>query len=164
MKSKKGVSTVIAILILILFTLLIAGVIWKIVSKTAEEQLSEAKSCYDLLNKVVINSEYTCYDLLNKKMHVSVEVRDIEIEGLFIVISYEYSSDIFELTNKIRIIENFTNYNETAETRVPNKNSGKTYIASNVIEMPLSIEILPVLNGNRCKGDRFTGIESCSTS
>jgi Na+-translocating ferredoxin:NAD+ oxidoreductase RnfG subunit len=164
MKDKKGVSTVVTIMILILFTLLIAGIIWNLVSKTAEKDLSEAKSCYDLLNKVVINSKYTCYDLLNEKMHVSVEVRDIEIEKLFIAISYEHSSDIFELTNKIGVIENFTNYNGTIETRAPSKNSGKTYTATNVTETPLSVELTPVLNENLCKGDVFTGIEFCSQS
>ncbi len=164
MKSKKGVSAVITIMILILFCLLIAGVIWRISIKIIEEDLGEAKSCYDLLGKVVINSKYTCYDSLDKKMYVSVEVRDIEIEGLFVVVSYEYSSDIFELTTDIRVIENFTNYNGTNETRVPSKNSGKTYIATNVTEMPLSVEVAPVLNENLCKGDVFTGIEFCSLS
>ena len=162
MNNKKGVSAVIALMMLILFALLIAGIIWNVLNKTIDEELSEAKSCYDLLGKIVFNSEYICYDSSGEKMHISVEVGDIEIDGLFMVLSHEYSSDIFELTNNWEIIENLRNYNGTSETKVPNKNSGLTYIASNVAEMPLSIGLTPVLNGNRCAGDIFTNIERCS--
>ena len=160
--TKKAMSAVISVMILILIILAGTGIIWKVVNKTVDEELGEAKSCYDLIGKVAVNSKYTCYDTINDKMYVSVEVGDINIAGLLIVITDETSSVSFELTNVEGPIENLRNYDETSQVKVPGKNAGSTYIASNIIKIPFSIKIAPRINGNLCDGDTFTNIEFCS--
>lgn len=162
MKNKKAMSAVVAVMLLIVIVLAGTTIIWKVVNKTVEEGLEGAKSCYDVLDKIEINSEYTCYDFNNKEMHVSVGLGDIEIENLFLVLTNEDSSLSFELSNELETITDLRNYNGTLEVKIPNKNAGTTFIASNVEEMPILIEVAPRVNGELCRAvDSFSEIYAC---
>jgi len=161
MMSKKAMSAIIAVMILILIVLTGTGIIWKVVNKVVDEELEETKSCYDIIGKVAVNSKYTCYDSVNDKMHVFIEVGDINIDGLLIVIEDEISSVSFELTNELSDV-GLKNYDGGNLVKVPGKNAGSTYIASNIVEKPLSIKIAPKINENLCEGDTFTNIGFCS--
>ena len=161
MKTKKAMSAVIAVMLLIFIVVTGTAIIWKILIKTVDEGLNESKSCYDLLGKIEVNSEYTCYDSVNDEMYVSVSVGDIETESLFIVISGEDSGVSFELTNDLKTIPNLWNYTRSNQVKAPGANAGQTYIASSITEEPVSIEIASKLNGNLCEGEKFTAIESC---
>jgi len=162
MMNKKAMSAIIAVMILIVIVLAGTGIIWNIVNKVVDEGLDEAKSCYDLLGKVAVNSKYTCYDMNKNEMYVSIEVGDINIDGLFMVIEDETSSVSFELTNEPTDV-GLKNYDRTSLVKVPGKNTGVTYIATNIIETPLLIKIAPKINGNLCDGDTFTNIGFCSS-
>jgi len=162
MMTKKAMSAIVAVMILILIVLAGTVIIWKVLNKTVDEGLEGAKSCYDVMGKVTVNSKYTCYNGVNNEMNVSVEVGDVEIDGLFIVIAFEDSAVSFELTNELTVMENLRNYDGTYLVKAPGKNAGSTYIASNIVEMPFSIEIAPKINDNLCEGDSFTNIGFCS--
>ncbi len=162
MMNKKAMSAIIAVMILIVIVLAGTGIIWNIVNKVVDEGLDEAKSCYDLLGKVAVNSKYTCYDINKNEMYVSIEVGDINIDGLLMVIEYETSSVSFELTNEPTDV-GLKDYDGGSRVKVPGKNAGVTYIATNIIETPLSIKIAPKINGNLCEGDTFTNIGFCSS-
>ena len=164
MMTKKAMSAIVAVMILILIVLAGTMIVWKVLSKTVDEGLGEAKSCYDLMGKVTINSKYTCYNGANNEMNVFVEVGDVDIDELLIVIVFEDSSMSFELTNEEDNIENLRNYDGTSLVKAPGKNAGSTYIAENIVERPFSIEIAPKINDNLCEGDSFTNIGFCSTS
>jgi hypothetical protein len=149
-------------MMLILFTALAAGILWLAVSKATDENLDKAKSCYETIGKVLVNGDYTCYYDNIDQMHVSIDVGDIELEALKLALSYGNSSDIYELTNTLQEIENIREYGEVStEVKVPDKNSGVTYVISEVTEEPVSIEAFPILNGNLCEGDVFLYIETC---
>jgi len=162
MISKKAMSAVIALMVLILIVIAGTVIIWRVLTKTVDESLSEAKSCYDVLGKISVNSEYTCYDGVNDEMHISAEVGDIDIDSLFIVITYEDSSTSFELTNELTTVANLLSYTRANQVKAPSKNSGLTYIATNIVESPSSIELAPMVGGNLCSGETFTDIGFCS--
>lgn len=162
MMNKKGLSAIVTVMVLVLIVVAGIVIIWKVIDKTVEEGLNEAKSCYDLIGKIEINSEYTCYDAGEDEMHVSVGVGDVEVESLLIIISDEDSSKSFKLTNELETITNLRNYDWTLQVKIPNKNAGSTYIASEIIETPLEIKLAPVVNGNLCAGDTLTNIGFCS--
>lgn len=164
MMTKKAMSAIVSVMLLVLIVLAGTAIIWKILNKTVDKGLEEAKSCYDLMGKVTVNSEYTCYNGLIDEMNVSVEVGDVDIDGLLIVIADETSSVSFELTNEPALVENLRNYDGTYLVKAPGKNAGSTYIASNIVARPFSIEIAPKINDNLCEGDSFTNIGFCSTS
>ena len=162
MRNKKAMSAIIAVMILILIVMAGITIIWKVVTKTVDESLEKSKSCYDLVGKITVNSKYTCYDGANEEMHVSVEIGDIDIDGLFIVIADEDSAVSFELTNELTTVTNLLNYTRDDQVKMPNKNAGSTYIATGIVEMPLAIELAPMINDNLCEGETFTNIGFCS--
>lgn len=160
--NSKGLSGVVAILIITLITISAAAIIWGVLNKTVDEGLGEAKSCYDLIGKVSINSKYTCYDVANEEMRVSVSVGDIEIEELIIVISGEDSGKTFKLTTELTDVPDVYNYTRGNEVKLPGKNSGATYIISGITEEPVNIELAPTLNNQLCQGEHFSAIGFCS--
>lgn len=162
MKSKKGLSAVVAVMILVLLVLAGIGILWGVLKKTVDEGLDEAKSCYDIIGKTGVNSEYTCYNPIEDRMNVSIEIGDIKIDSLFIVLGYEESALSFELTNEPIEIDGLLNYDGSGLIKLPNKNAGATYIATNIIEMPLQIELAPMINDNLCTGETFTNIGVCT--
>ena len=164
MMTKKALSAIVSVMMLILIVVAGTVIIWKVLSKTVDEGLGEAKSCYDLIGKVTVNSEYTCYNSINDEMNFSVEVGDVDIDGLLIVLTFEDSSVSFELTNEPTTVENLRNYDGTNDVKAPGKNAGSTYIAINILEMPFSIKIAPKINDNLCEGDSFTNMGFCSIS
>ncbi len=164
MMTKKAMSAIIATMVLILIVLVATGIIWTVLNKTVEEGLEGAKSCYDLLGEVTVNSQYTCYNSINDEMNISIEVGDVNIDGLLIVIAHETSTVDFELTDEFIDVENLRYYNGTVLVKVPGKNAGSTYIASDILEAPLSIQIAPKINDELCEGDSFTNIGFCSRS
>lgn len=164
MITKKAMSAIVSIMILVLIVIAGTGIIWKVLIKTVDEGLEESKSCYDLIGKVEVNSKYTCYNSVADEMNVSIEVKDVDIDGLLIVITDENSSVSFELTNEPTPVGDLRNYDGTNDVKIPDKNAGSTYIASNIVEIPLSIKIAPEINGNLCDGDTFTNIGLCSIS
>lgn len=162
MIGKKGLSGVITIMILIVIVIASVAIIWSIVNKTVEEGLGEAKSCYDVVGKIEINSEYTCYDSDLDEVHFSINIGDIDIDRLFIVIADENSSVSFELTNELTPEGNLRNYDGTNEVKLPDKNAGSTYIASNFYIKPTLIQIAPTVNGNQCGvSDSLSYIPEC---
>ena len=162
MKGKKSMSAVIAMMMLIFIVVAATVIIWKVLNKTVDDALEESKSCYDLIGKITVNSEYTCYDGTSEEMHVSVEVGDINIDGLFIVIANEDSAVSFELTNELATVPNLLSYTRSDQVKAPNKNAGSTYIATNIVEFPISIELAPMVGDNLCGGETFTDIGYCS--
>ena len=102
------------------------------------------------------------YTTLFRSMHVSIKVGDIELEGLFIVIANEDSAQSFELTKELTIIPNLLNYTRSNQVKIPDKNSGSTYIATGITISPLSVGFTPKLNGNLCEGETFTDLGPCA--
>lgn len=159
--NKRGLSAFVAVMVLILIIFAGTGIIWVVVKKTVDEGLEESKSCYDVLGKVEIINDYTCYDSTEKEMHFSIGIGDADIDGLLIAISREESSDNFNLDSSLQTISNLRNLDGSVQVKMPDKNAGSTYIASEIETMPVSVEVIPVVNGNTCTGEKFTDIYSC---
>lgn len=159
---KKGLSGVISVVILIAIVLTVTAIIWVVINKTVEEGLGEAESCYNIAGKVTLNSEYTCYNSVLNKVYFSINIGDIEIKEVLVSISSEDNSKVFTLTNETQIIDGLKNYDGTEEVMIPGKNSGKTYIASDIYFEPVLIQIAPVMGENNCGvADSIAGIPFC---
>jgi len=155
MIGKKGLSGVIVVVILIAIVVASTAIIWKVINKTVEEGLGEAESCYDVMGKIEINSEYTCYDSDLDEVHFSVNIGDVEIEEISVVIDMGNYSESFTLTNEATEISRLRNYDGSLQVALPEKKSGSTYIASNFYIKPTLIQIAPTVNGNQCEVSDF---------
>jgi hypothetical protein len=162
---KKGLSAVIATVILIGLTVAMAAVIGVIVNNFAKEKLNEAERCYGILDKIKFNGEYTCYNSVSNQMQISISRGDVELEEILMVIELnENSNEVFNLTNitseKVRV----KNYPSLSEgVKIPAKESGKTYVITNITTLPSKISLVPIIDGKNCDtSDYIYNVGVCS--
>jgi hypothetical protein len=164
MKNKKALSQVVSAVILILLSIALIAGIWMIVDKTVNDQLEKGESCYEVIDKVEINEEYTCYNSSGQIVQVSINVGEIDLDSILVSISQESSSKVFELTNSSKDIPDVTNYpTNSSGVKMPSRESGKTYYVLNILEDPSKIELSPKMNGNQCAvASSLKEIKRCS--
>ena len=162
-KNRKALSGIIVTLLLIALTLVIAGVVFKITKEIIGKNIEKSKACgIDNFDKISINSNYVCYDQSTDKVVFSINLEDIEIDKLLISISDETDSDIFEIDYTPRNLGLVDYPNRNVLVTLPNKKSGKTYIATGIIKEPTQIQIVPVINGEQCPiFDTINSIPDC---
>lgn len=154
LKNKKGLSEVVAVVIIILLVLSVGAVIWSVVNKLVKDKTQQISSCFDadFSDSVFFNNDYTCYNSTSKEMQFSLGVGDVNIEKVIVSVSFLGTSRTFTITNNIENIDGVYNYPAKSEgISLPSKNSGKTYIANGVNDNPDWIRVVPYVNGKQCE-------------
>ena len=161
MKSKKGLSGIVAAVIMIALVMVVAGIVWGVVTNLVSERLEDAGTCLDVLGTVSINGQYTCHDTTADELYLSIGVGEIELEKIIISISGAGSSNSYELTNDSGSSQ-LMNYTGGSDVRMPGKNSGLTYRLP-MVERPDEIRLIPVIAGQQCDvADSTSTITSCA--
>lgn len=151
-KNKKALSEVVTTMLIILLVIASIGIIWTVVSNFTQNKLNKAGSCYNTFEKISLNNDYTCYNASAKIMQFSISRKIIPMDYLLVAISMNDSSRIYKLYDDPTIIANLTDYTTgNLTTSLPGNESGKTYNAENVEEIPATIEIAPNINNNQCE-------------
>lgn len=150
MINKKGMSTIIVTLLLVMFSIVLIGVVFGFLRGTINKQMSTSGSCFGNYGQVTLNSKYSCYENSSSSyVQFSINVGDVDIEGISVSISSVAGSHSF-IINNTKSVSGLTNYNGGTAT-LPDKNSGITYkytwTDSNA---PESIEISPIISGTIC--------------
>lgn len=113
MENKKGVSTLIATVLLMLITVAAVGIISGFVLPMLQEKITEAsQSCISAQIKIDTEGGYTCYDLLNKQLNVRISrgSDEIELAGLQIIASVGGSSYKYEISDDIVDVNGYKVY------------------------------------------------------
>ena len=173
--SKKGISGVITVVLMIALVMAAAAIVWGIVNNTLKGQIESSKSCFGNFNKVTINPVYTCYNRVSENVYTvqfSLSIGDIDVDEVLVSVSSGGSTKGYPLTNVAGTIAGLTNYDSandpqigfgTESIEIPSKNGGKTYVANGFTAKPDLIQIAPTLGGQQCDvSDTISGIESCS--
>ena len=147
---KKALSAIISTLILIIMVLVATTTVWIFVKKNVNGNLEQAKTCYDILGKIKLNSEYTCYDRVSQATHFSIEVGNITLDKLLVGLKTEDDSVVYTLTNQEQTIPGLKNYDNTDQVKLPDKNSESTFISTGLTTEPTTIEIAPIINNKNC--------------
>ena len=58
LKNNKGISSIIATLLLILLTIVLVAVLWTVINNFISPKLSQWTSCYKVYNDVSLNNQY----------------------------------------------------------------------------------------------------------
>jgi len=169
MKNKKALSTVIATVLIILLVTISIGIVWKFISNIVNpEELEKAHSCFDVesSNTVTINGYYTCYNGSSDEVQFSINIEDVDIDGLVITILASGNSKSFTLTNENTNSTNLKPYEGQygANVTLPGKNEGKTYVARGFgdISKVDSIKIAPIIEVKQCgQSDATYQIDEC---
>lgn len=167
-KYKKGISGVVATVMLIALVLVMVSIVWFMVNGIIEGRTEQASSCFKVVagNNVFINREYTC--IQGDELRISVGIGDLEVDGILVSISDESNTKSFKLEdgssfNYVKYLSG-DNYGESVD--VPGLNSGKTYsvdLSILGIENPDIIRISPEIEENQCEvSDSVYEIPLCS--
>ena len=164
MKNKRGLSTVISIMILVLLVISLISIIWVMVNNMIEKELEGAETCFGIFDEVSLNNKFTCYDASSNEVHFSLNIGEIDLDKVLVSVSDKVGSQIFEISNVLSNITNLRPYSSGTEVKLPGKNSGRTYIVSNFLSEPDSIRVAPVIGTTTCEvSDSLYEINDCST-
>ncbi len=134
LKEKKGISAVIATVVLVALTVGLVAVVATFVSNTVKDQTSKGTTCIDVIGKIEINSDYTCYNSSSNEFQFSINIKDAEIDSLIIAVENSLlETNTFEISSQEKIFENIKyypggSYEYNQKIKIPGKNSGKTYL------------------------------------
>lgn len=174
MSQRKGLSTVVATVIMIALVMAAVSIVWGVVTNLVEEELEGVDSCISVFDKVEINGRYTCYDPTDPgdlKFQFSLNIRDIDVEEVLFAISDLGSTKTFKISNNQQAIPGISNFPYISGSQLiilPNKNGGSTYIynlsAVGFGSKPDLFEIAPVIEGKQCgTSSTLTDIPNCAT-
>lgn len=164
-KNQKGISTIIATMILILMVVVVAGIVWVSVNDLVSKQIKSSESCFGNFGKITLDKKDTCYNSSSKELQFSVNVGDINLDSLLVSISSIPGTKSFKIAGSI--IGNVRMYNGTygEVIKLPEKNAGLTYVVNTTglgIGSPDSISIAPIINANQCGvSDSLSRINNC---
>ena len=100
MKNKRGVSALVATVLLVLITIAAVGVIWGAILPLIQRGMQQGQGC-GLETRLSIDTRggYTCYDSANNVVSVVVErpTSDFDLVGLTLAISGEGMKNAYEI-------------------------------------------------------------------
>ncbi len=105
MVNKKGVSSIVATVLLVLITVTVAGVIWQAVIPMVNKALQMNRACINARLSIDTTSGYTCYDENKKQASIMVSrgAEEFELNGLQIGLSSEGKTDRYEIRQRSEI-------------------------------------------------------------
>jgi hypothetical protein len=166
---KKGLSALITTLLLVGLTMIMAAIVWSIISDIAKEKMDESASCSDNFDKLNLNKKYTCYNSSGNELIFSIERKDLNIDEIIIHIGlFNSSSKKISLTETSINLPYLSNYpSKTPGVKIPSKNSGTTYIlnvsAAGILDKPEFISLYPIISEKECPiCDSIKEIADCS--
>jgi flagellin-like protein len=163
---RKGLSTIIATLIMIALVLVATGIVWAAINNMISNRTEKAQKCFEVgfSEKVGINEDYTCYNSTNDSFQFSISVWDVDLDGILVSVTSAGISKSYTLTNTPQVIDGLLLYpNREIQTYLPGKNGGLTYIATGFPTEIDSIKIAPIVGEEQCDvSDQIHQIEDCS--
>ena len=164
MVKTRGMSTIIITLLLVVLSIILVVVVWGVVNNTIHQKISSASSCFGNFDKITLNDKYTCYNSSSSKVQFSINIGDINPNGVVVSISNTEGTKTFTIKSESETIQGLTNYNGSTPTSLPGKNSGATYLYSwPFANAPDSIEISPIISGTTCSSsDSISPIANCN--
>lgn len=164
MQNKKGISGVLAVVIMIALVMVVGTIVWVSVNNLVKEKLEGSGSCINILEKVSLNLAYTCSNDLSPNVIFSISRKDIDIDAIVVLITGGGSTKSFRFDVDGVDSGEIDGYSAIEDKSMPGKNEGKTYkYTGNAFpDTPDSIEIAPVIGKKQCGiSDEITEIPKC---
>ena len=140
MYSKRGVSGVIAVVLLILLTIVSVTIIAGVLIPFARENLKESTRCSDVIEGLTIVSSKTCYDIIsnpdNNVTNITIRRGNIDIDGIFLA------------GNDVDGAPITSSESEYFDPDLPDKGGGEFTYELNGHFTDLGVG--PIVNGKRC--------------
>ena len=148
---KKGLSPVIAVVLLLVITMIAAGIIIGVVVPFVQDNLEDSKACFEVLNDLSFASTlFNCVNDTSNRTGFSVRIDSEEITGFRVSLQAQGSSDSFDVEagfslDKIKMLKE-DSFNTSLQ--VPERGGVRTYVANGTFDR---VEIFPILSsGAKC--------------
>ena len=167
-RGKKGLSTVVATLLIVLLTVVLAGIVWSVVTKITKDNLDQSQSCFNAFDKVKLDETYTCYNATSHELIISLEIKDADVDEATFGVSSSGQTKSFKILNTPSTVQYLQNYTGANVVVLPTKNSGVAYrydytgagFAST--SFPDRVQVAPKINGKQCDASStIQNIGSC---
>ena len=160
-KSKRSQSQIVGTVLLILITVIAAGLIMAFVIPFIKNKLPDKdQNCLDIVSKVKISSGYTCYNSVTGVQSVQIHIDDVRdsIKGFTIELGGPSSKAVKALEDDNSGVVMYGG--EVFE--LPNNAEERTYNIS-INPIPTYIAVYPVLKNNKlCEAsDTVRDVENC---
>lgn len=162
--NKLGVSPIIATVLLLLITVVAAGLISLFVVPFVQKSLTDSGECFQIRQGILVGSTpYLCHaSSTNDRTSFSVKVESDKVIGFTAVMYSGDSAQTFEVTNGtntngIWLLENGALKNEL---KIPPVRGVRTYVVSGIYD---KVELYPiVLSGNKCDMTDSIELKPCT--
>jgi hypothetical protein len=167
-KNRKGLSTIVTTLLIVVLSLVAVGLVWGFVSNMIRNQIKTSESCYGNSDKVRINEQYTCYEVRSGEynLRVSLSIGDTSVDKVVVYVSSASAVKSYTITNTEGTVAGLLPIPYLAgnvNVKLPGKNSGLTYNATAFSSIIDSVEIAPIIGGTQCDvSASLSQIESCA--
>lgn len=165
MKRKKGVSPVIATILLILLSITVVIVISAFIIPFVRDTLREGKECFEVIGQLEIDMALgeTCYHDMITYTIVNITIergpKEATIERFKIKISGEGKSELFDIKQGetgVRMLDG------SAIIETPKSGEARTYSLNTTLQEVLYAEVYPVMeSGKMCDPTDKKDIEEC---
>jgi flagellin-like protein len=160
-KQKHAQSQIVSTVLLILITIVAAGLIMAFVIPFIKDKLPEKnENCLDIISKVTISSGYTCYNSTNISADVQIHIDDVRdsIKGFTIELGGASSKAVKVLEDDNSGVRMYGG----GGFELPNNTEERTYIIDTT-NKPSYIAVYPVLKNNKlCEAsDTVRDVENC---
>ncbi len=143
-KNKRGISAVVATVLIILITVAAVTVIWAAIIPMINNQLDKGKVCFDAISQVSLPDQgYTC--ITSDGQNASIQIRhgpkDFELVDVQVILSAGGNSYSFDLSNDATTIV------PAGAVTFPRLNEEKVYVidTSSITGTVEKVEIAPVV-------------------
>jgi|TARA_Y100000310_G_C20663597_1_gene806197 FlaG/FlaF family flagellin (archaellin) len=163
---KKGISGIIATMMMVGLVVIVTGVVFFFINGIIDEQIENSESCFGNLEKVTIDKDLTCLNSTSNELQFFINMGDIELTGLLVSVRGATEGKSFEI-NDGASFSYLKKYGKSPgeSLTVPGKNSGVTYVVK-LAELGITdadtIKIAPKINDVQCEvSDSTSSIDNC---
>lgn len=165
MIKKRGLSPIVATVLIIMITVIAATIIATFVVPFVQNVPEEGQKCFEVFSDLKFHDTlYNCYSTNNSGNNFtgfSVSVNDKEVKGFTLLAINKGSSDRYEITDGISSPDLKMlggNFGEALE--LPENGGVRTYVYNGLVE---SFEIYPILSdGKQCERSDLMEPELCA--
>ena len=97
---KKGISGIVATVIMIALVVGVISILWVVVSNLVKEQIGSSEACFGNFGKVTLSKQYTCYDSVSNEIQFAISIEDISIDSVIVSVSGKSGAKSFEVKNE----------------------------------------------------------------
>ncbi|MEM2932635.1 MAG: archaellin/type IV pilin N-terminal domain-containing protein [Candidatus Pacearchaeota archaeon] len=145
-KNKRGVSALVATVLLVLITIAAVGIIWGAILPLIRKGLGTTQACGIETRLDIEKRGYTCFNLTGKNVLVEIS-RPITLEGLtkiLVQVSGEGRTEVYEIANGTGS-PNVKMYPSGTTIELPSKGGSRTYNISAINFNATQVGVIPVV-------------------